>query len=311
MPIPVEMRKKMLGAVERGESVASVARRFEVSERGLRKLIKRCAQRGTIEPAKPGPKGSTKLTAGDDATMLALVKVDPGMTLGQIAARLSVTVAESTISRRLKKLGVSLKRKSLLADEQRRPDVAVRRRNFAIASRFVEPGRFVFLDESGAKTNMTRRYGRSPVGERCRFFSPHGRWRTTTMISAVRMDGVIADATMLLDGPMNAPAFHGYVARCLAPALRPGDVVVMDNLGAHRAAGVETVIEAAGASLWWLPPYSPDFNPIEQVWSMIKAWLKRVGADTFEGLTTAVGQAVRAISTEECRNCFAACGYGT
>ncbi|MBZ0172574.1 MAG: transposase, partial [Phycisphaerales bacterium] len=136
----------------------------------------------------------------------------------------------------------------MIAREQRRPDVVRRRRNFVIARRFVEPDRLVFLDESGAKTNMTRRYGRAPVGERCNFYTVHGHWKTTTMVSAIRRTGVIAPATLLLDGPMNAATFLGYVERCLSPALRPGEIVVMDNLGSHKAAGVEKSIERAGAS---------------------------------------------------------------
>lgn len=183
--------------------------------------------------------------------------------------------------------------------------------NFAIARRFVEPGRFVFLDESGAKTNMTRLYGRAPVGERCNSHAAHGHWRTSTMISALRVSGVIPGATMLFDGPMNAATFVGYVERCLASALEPGDVVVMDNLGAHKAEGVEEAIAAAGASVWWLPPYSPDLNPIEKLWSKIKAWLRRAMADTLDALALAAGQAFRSVTPRECANYFRSCGYET
>lgn len=185
------------------------------------------------------------------------------------------------------------------------------RRNFGIACRFVEPDRFVFLDEAGAKTNMTRLYGRAAVGERCRFFSPHGHWTTTTMISALRVDRVIEGATVLFDGPMNAATFLGYVESCLAPSLEAGDVVVLDNLGAHKAAGVEEAIGAAGASVWWLPPYSPDLNPIEKLWSKVKSRLRRARAETMEGLVHAAGVAFRAVTATECANYFASCGYGT
>lgn len=186
-----------------------------------------------------------------------------------------------------------------------------RRRNFVIARRFVEPERLVFLDESGAKTNMTRLYGRAPVGERCNFFSPHGHWRTTTMVSAIRRSGVIPGATLLLDGPMNAATFLGYTERCLAPSRRPGDVVVMDNLAAHKVAGVEDAVEAVGATVWWLPPYSPDLNPIEKLWSKIKSWLRRAMAQTMTGLVRAAGVAFRAVTPNECDNYFASCGYRT
>jgi transposase len=204
-----------------------------------------------------------------------------------------------------------VQKKSLIAREQARPDVAARRVSFVIASRFVDPDRLVFLDESGARTNMTRLYGRAPVGRRCLFWAPHGHWRTTTMVSAVRVGGVIRRATVLLDGPMNAATFEGYVRLCLAPALEPGDVVVMDNLGAHKAAGVEEAIGAAGASLWYLPAYSPDLSPIEKMWSKVKSSLRRAAATTFATLVDAAGDAFAAVTSAECRAYFRSCGYGT
>lgn len=183
------------------------------------------------------------------------------------------------------------------------------RLNFMIARRFVTPDRFVLLDESGAKTNMTRLYGRAQVGERCNFFNPHGRWRTTTMISAIRSGEVIADATQLIDGPMNAATFLAYTENCLAPSLRQGEIVVMDNLGSHKAAGVVEAIECAGASVWYLPPYSPDLNPIEKLWSKVKPWLRRAAADTLASLAKAAGEALRDVTKDECANYFAAAGY--
>lgn len=188
--------------------------------------------------------------------------------------------------------------------------MAERRRNFRIATRFVEPASLVFLDESGAQTNMTRLYGRSPVGERCVDHTPHGHWNTSTLLSAIRLDGVVHDATAVFDGPMNRDTFVSYVEHHLAPSLRPGDVVVMDNLSSHKDAQVRTLIEAAGCDLWYLPPYSPDLNPIEKLWSKVKAWLRRVMAATFEGLLAAIADALRAVDAAECVNYFLSCGYG-
>ncbi|MCW5775225.1 MAG: transposase [Phycisphaeraceae bacterium] len=147
--------------------------------------------------------------------------------------------------------------------------------------------------------------------ERCVFHAAHGHWRTSTMISALRLGGVIREATLLLDGPMNAATFLGYAESCLAPALSPGDVVVMDNLAAHKVAGVEAAVERAGASVWWLPPYSLDLNPIEKLWSKIRAWLRRAMAETLEGLAAAAGVVFRAVTPGECANYFRASGYGT
>jgi len=178
-----------------------------------------------------------------------------------------------------------------------------------IARRFVEPERFVFLDESGARTNMTRLYGRSPVGVRCRFHSPHGHWKTSTMLSAIRASGVVREATLLVEGAMNAMVFRGYVERMLAPTLSPGDVVVMDNLAAHKVAGVAEAIEARGADLWYLPPYSPDLNPIERAWSKAKTCLRRLAASTSETLTQAVADALAGITAAECLAYINGCGY--
>lgn len=200
-------------------------------------------------------------------------------------------------------------KKTLRADEQDRPDVVRRRMNFAIARRFTDLDQFVFLDESSAKTNMTRLYGRAPVGKRCYYAAPHGHWKTTTMLSAIRSTGVIQNASIVFDGPTDALVFRGYVEDCLAPSLRAGDIVVMDNLSSHKVTGVREAIDSAGASVWYLPPYSPDLNPIEKLWSKVKTWLRRVAARTVEGLIQAVGDALRAVDANECRAYFRSCGY--
>lgn len=205
--------------------------------------------------------------------------------------------------------GAVSKKKSLKAAEQDRPDVAAKRQSFQIARRFIDPQQLVFLDESGAKTNMTTLYGRSPVGQRCVDATAHGHWQTTTILSAIRLSGVIGDATMLFDGPMDAATFLGYTQQCLAPSLHPGDVVMMDNLASHKAEGVAAAIESVGASVWYLPAYSPDLNPIEKLWSKVKAWLRRTAARTFDELVKATADALRHVDVDECRNYFLSCGY--
>lgn len=184
------------------------------------------------------------------------------------------------------------------------------RKNFVIARRFVERQRLVFLGESGAKTNMTRLYGRAPGGQRCVDKTPHGHWGAMTMISAIRDCGVMERASVVVDGSMDGPTFLAYVQQCLVPALQPGDVVVMDNLRSHKVAGVREAIEAAGCDLWYLPAYSLDFNPIEKLWSKVKSWLRRVSAKTFETVSAAMGDALRAVAGDECSNYFTSCGYG-
>lgn len=198
----------------------------------------------------------------------------------------------------------------MIAAEQLREDIVERRRNFMLARLFAEPGRFVFLDESGAKTNMTRLYGRSAVGVRCVDHTPSGHWKTMTMLSAIREEGVIEDATVVVSSAMNGALFLDYVERDLVPAFRPGEIVVMDNLASHKVKGVREAIEDAGCDLWYLPAYSPDLNPIEKLWSKVKSWLRRVSAATVEVFYEAIADALRAVGPEECANYFKACGYG-
>ena len=187
--------------------------------------------------------------------------------------------------------------------------MAQRRRNFSIARRFVPLESLVFLDESGAQSNMTRLYGRSPTGTRCNGHTPRGHWKTTTLLSAIRLDGVIEQATVIVDGPMNTGTFEAYTEHCLAPSLQRGDVVVMDNLSSHKSVATRHAIERADAELWFLPPYSPDLNPIEKLWSKVKAWLRRVSARTFDTIGEALAQVLRTVTSTECGNYFKSCGY--
>jgi len=171
----------------------------------------------------------------------------------------------------------------------------------------VERTSFVFIDESGAKTNMTRLYARTFGGQRAVDKVPHGHWSTTTMISALRFDGSTAD--MVLDGATDGDAFLAYTQNILAPTLKRGDIVVMDNLRAHKISRVVTAIEATGAVLWFLPPYSPDFNPIEKMWSKIKAYLRKVKARTKEELWQAIGAALKTVTASDALGWFESCGY--
>ena len=167
--------------------------------------------------------------------------------------------------------------------------------------------RLVFVDETGCSTRMGRTHGRAPPGERVSGRVPFGHWRATTVIGAMRSDGVAAAVT--LDGATDADAFRTFVADFLAPALRPGDVVVMDNLSAHHAAGVRAAVEAAGATLLHLPAYSPDLNPIEKLWSKVKQRLRDAAARTKEALDRAIADALAAVTASDCAGWFGSCGY--
>ena len=171
----------------------------------------------------------------------------------------------------------------------------------------LNPEQLVFIDETGASTKMARLYGRAQRGERCRASIPHGHWKTTTFVGALRLSAMTAP--MVLDGPMNGVAFTAYVEQVLAPTLRPGDIVIMDNLPAHKIAAAKIAIEATGASLRFLPPYSPDFNPIEMAFAKLKAFLKSAAARTIDKLWDIIGQAINTFIRKECENYFAAAGY--
>ncbi len=171
----------------------------------------------------------------------------------------------------------------------------------------LDPEKLVFIDETGASTKMARLRGRAKRGERCRAAIPHGHWKTTTFTAGLRLGGLVAP--MVLDGPMNGDAFIAYTEQVLAPELRPGDMVIMDNLPAHKVTGVRKAIEKVGAHLLYLPPYSPDFNPIEKAFSKLKALLRKAATRTIPELWEAIGQAIEEFKASECRNYFTACGY--
>ena len=173
----------------------------------------------------------------------------------------------------------------------------------------VDPQRFIFIDESGAKTNMTRLHGRAKPGQRVVDSTPHGHWQTTTMLAGLRLDGAVAP--MVVDSATDTDVFTAYVEQVLAPSLRPGDIVVVDNLSPHKAAGIREKIEAAGAELWYLPPYSPDMNPIEGMWSKIKAWLRKVKARTFDTLVEAIAEALNHVTIDDAQGWFQYSGYLT
>ena len=165
----------------------------------------------------------------------------------------------------------------------------------------------MFIDESGAKTNMTRLYGRAARGERAHDHAPHGHWCVRTMIASIRADGTTA--CIIIDSATEKDVFLAFVINVLVPTLRPGDIVVLDNLGAHKSAGAEAAIRSAGAAVEYLPAYSPDLNPIEKMWSKIKAFLRAAEARTSRALNTAIRKAFLSVTPSDAQSWFASCGY--
>jgi len=200
-----------------------------------------------------------------------------------------------------------IQKKTAHASEQDRPDVKARREAWFESQLDLDPERLVFIDETWTTTNMARKCGREQKGERLRASVPHGHWKTTTFIGGLRCDRMTAP--MVLDGPVNGQWFQAYVDQVLVPTLSPDDIVIMDNLGSHKGAGVRKAIEAAGATLLYLPPYSPDFNPIEKAFSKLKALLRKAAERTVDALWDRIGVLLKEFSPTECANFFAAAGY--
>lgn len=198
-------------------------------------------------------------------------------------------------------------KKTAHALEQDRPDVLKRRQDWFEAQPDLDPERLVFIDETGLSTKLARLRGRALRGERCRAGIPHGHWKTTTFVGALRLTGMTAP--FVYDGAMNGVVFLAYVEQVLAPTLTPGDIVVVDNLPAHKPAGVREAIERAGATLSFLPPYSPDFNPIENAFSKLKALLRARAERTIPALWDAVGSIIDLFNPAEGANFFKAAGY--
>ena len=203
----------------------------------------------------------------------------------------------------------SRSKKTLFAIEQDRPDVARRRIRWKKYQDRIDPTRLVFIDETWAKTNMTRTHGWQRRGKPLVGKVPHGHWRTMTFLAALRHDRITAP--FVLDGPINGEAFTVYVEQVLVPTLTPGDIVVMDNLGSHKSAKVRRLIRAAGARLIFLPPYSPDLNPIEQVFAKLKTLLRKSEERTVEAVWKRIGSLLDRFYPAECANYLRNSGYAS
>ena len=185
--------------------------------------------------------------------------------------------------------------------------MAAARETWKAEQLLLDPRKLVFIDETGCATNMARTRGRCPRGQRLKGQIPHGHWMTTTFTAGLRIDGLTAP--MALDGPMNGDWFFAYVTQVLIPTLSPGDIVVMDNLSSHKGWAIRAAIEAAGAELRFLPPYSPDLNPIEQAFSKLKAHLRKHAERSIDTLWTRLGVLIDEFKPAECQNFFRNAGY--
>jgi transposase len=201
----------------------------------------------------------------------------------------------------------SVLKKSVHADEQNRPDVAVARQAWRADQANLAAHRLIFLDETGATTNMVRTYGRAPRGQRVKGYAPHGHWKVTTFVAGLCKDGWVAP--FVIDQPMNRAIFTQYVEQVLAPELRAGDIVILDNLSSHKGEKAASLITERGARLLFLPPYSPDLNPIEMAFAKLKTLLRKAAERSREALWNRIGALLDAFPTEECQNYIKHAGY--
>ena len=187
--------------------------------------------------------------------------------------------------------------------------MARRRRRWKAWQARLDPQRLIFIDETWIKTNMAPLRGWGPKGRRLRGYAPHGHWRTMTFLAALRCDRLTAPC--VFDGPINGVSFRAYVEQQLIQTLRPGEIVIMDNLGSHKSQAVREAIKSAGARLWFLPPYSPDLNPIEQAFAKVKHWMRMAQKRELEEAWRHVGQIVGTFNDSECANYFKNAGYAS
>ena len=305
-PLSNDLRERILNAVDHREgSRRQLAARFSVNVSTITRLLQLRRQTGSSQPRPHGGGVAPTLDRDGLERLRALVEEDPDATLEALKQRLGLDGSIMLVWRALKKLGITVKKKSPRAAERDRPEVRRKRRKFRREVARIEAGRLVFVDETGVTTAMTPRYGRAPRGERVEDSAP-ASWDSVTVIAALGADGV--RAPLALPGAVDAAAFQTYVAEELVPALRPGDVVVFDNLAAHHSEGVREAIEAAGARVLPLPPYSPDYSPIEEMFSKFKNFLRRVGARAKEHLYDAIGAGLREVSDDDILGWFCHAG---
>jgi transposase len=308
-PYSVTLRGEVLAACDASEGTRVIAARFKVSESWVRRIKQQRRETGQVAPKTAVPR-RPKWHAWAD-WLVAKITARPDIYLRELQAELKQERDEDvclmTICNACRTLEQSRKKKTLIASEQDRPDVVEKRAQWRAAQEQIDPAKVVFIDETWAKTNMTRRYGRSALGTRLVEKTPDGRWQTTTFLGALRVEGFIAPLTV--EGAINGPLFRAWIEQHLAPVLKPGDIVVMDNLSSHKVAGVREAIEAAGAELRYLPPYSPDLNPIELAFSKLKKLLRDGAERTVDKLWELCGRILEQFTESECRNYFQHCGY--
>lgn len=301
-PYSEDLRQRIVDTASRRDgTLRQIAQRFLVSVSFVTRLLQLHRATGSVEPRPHGGGNPAVLTAEDLERLREFIRDRPDATLEECRVHLGSSCSHATISRALSRLGLPRKKKVPRAAEQDRPEVREQRRAFREALAGVDPHRLVFVDECGANTAMTRTHGRAPAGQRVYSDAP-GHWESITMTSGMRLSGVVA--ALAFPGATNTATFEEYVAGELVPELRPGDVVIWDNLKPHKSEEAIEAVEAAGASVVPLPPWSPDLTPIEEMISKVKNAMRSVGARTTEAVYAAFASGLHDVTLEDIAGWF-------
>ena len=303
-----DLRSRVVDAVLCGASVRDAAQQFGVSPSTASNWGRRQREKGHIKPDPCG--GSVSPLGEHQVLILEIVTELPDLTLSEFVIYLKakgVHTSTSSLDRFFRREDITCKKKTIYASERDRPDVARARKKWKRDQPSRDASDLVFVDETSTNTAMSRSSGRSKRGERVFGLAPNGHRLTLTLVAGLTTDGIVAP--MIVSGAMNGAMFSDYIENILGPELRPGNEVLMDNCAIHKVAGVREAIEAVGASLSFIPQYSPDFNPIELVFGALKDGLRRKEERTIPGLTEAIGKILKGFTPEQCANFMRHRGY--
>jgi transposase len=308
-PYSQDLRERVADAVERKEgSLRQLARRFCVSLSFIVRLLQLLRLTGSLQPR---PHGGGQPPALDDQAserLRKLIRDHPDLTLDELSEQVGVPCSRMAVWRTLRKLKITRKKKVLYAQEQQKPEVQQKRLDFAKEVTNLNPEQLVFVDESGTTTAMTRPYGRAPEGERIVGSVP-GHWESLTLIAGMRLGEVVAP--WVFPGATDTMAFSTYVEEVLVPKLRREDVVIWDNLKPHQAGEVKKAVEAAGAFVLPLPPWSPDLSPLEKLLSKVKGIVRKLVPRSVPALIDAIAAALRKVCSKDTLGWFQSCGLAT
>jgi transposase len=301
-PYSQDLRQRIVDTIQRGDgTIRQVAERFLVSLSLVTRLLRLYRSTGSVEPRPHGGGNPAVLTPEDLQRLRELIGQRPDATLEECRTHLGTSCSLMTLSRALSRLGLPRKKKVPRAAEQDSPEVRERRREFCAELAGIDPRRLVFVDECGANTAMTRSHGRAPAGQRVYADTP-GHWESITLTCGMRLAGAMAG--LAFPGATNTATFETYVEDVLVPELRPNDVVIWDNLKPHQSEEAIEAVEAAGAAVVPLPPYSPDLNPIQEMFSKVKGAMRSAAGRTKDAVYEAFGSALHDVTLENIAGWF-------